>query len=240
VSAATKAANAALRFLCRHLPPTDPVVKTVERGGFTWPEALNDAEEEQECWDPAEEGCPVPYTPATMYCGKCDNHVTVDPLHPRCPACELTVPALKWHHRDRVWRDDSGDEWRFMAGTWHYRRTGHLDAWIDTYTAEDADRDETYGPFTEVPQDSAPAETSPAVEAETSPVEAAISPDPASTGEDQTRLLAVKARGAANTIVEVWQTWGAAPADYNKVWQAKEYLHEFADGVLGLQEKPQR
>ena len=47
--------------------------------------------------------------------------------------------------------------------------------------------------------------------------------------DEERKALADSARGAAWTLVHVWKELGSDYADYEVVWEGKEYLFEAAD-----------
>lgn len=62
----------------------------------------------------------------------------------------MKVDELLPEYRDRVWRDRDGDDWKFIDGTWHYRRPGvgsfsGLDE--DEWESTESDEQPDYGPF---------------------------------------------------------------------------------------------
>lgn len=60
----------------------------------------------------------------------------------------MKVDKLAVEHRDRLWRDSDGDDWKFSEGCWHYRRPGaNADEWDSTETDEEPNG---YGPFEQV------------------------------------------------------------------------------------------
>jgi hypothetical protein len=60
----------------------------------------------------------------------------------------MQVEELTTAHRDRLWRDTDGDDWKFTDGCWHYRKPGaNTDEWDSTETDEEPNG---YGPFEQV------------------------------------------------------------------------------------------
>lgn len=60
----------------------------------------------------------------------------------------MQVEELSVEHRDRLWRDSDGDDWKFSEGCWRYRRPGaKADEWDSTETDEEPNG---YGPFEQV------------------------------------------------------------------------------------------